>query len=468
MVYARYCEGNELLLFCVYKARNTMLIEFKVSNYRSIGEEQILSLVPASKQKEHSQNVKVSGKYEALNAAAIYGANASGKSNLLRAMKILDRIIAISAQSASTQKLPYDPFLLREGWIEKPTFYEITFLIENNRFRYGFEFNQSEIISEWLFKKSISREVNLFQRSGVDIDVSSGLKGSLIVIDAAIEATKPNSLFLSTCDAFNIKEAKNIIKWFENFIIIDGTNTEKEAISTVNLCEDEGYNQKIKDYFSELHLGVVDLQITAKDFDASDLKEEIPEELKNVLINTFSGKKRYTVYSTHCMYDREGKKSSQRYSWKLEERESQGTKKAFHLSAAILWTLTNGGVLIIDEIEASMHPTMTLHTINMFLNQEINVNNAQLIFATHDTNLLSYAALRRDQIYFTEKNEWESTELYSLSDFVYLDKSDSTLNSAKERPDTDKEKRYFEGRYGAIPVLGNFNPMLVKGNGKEK
>jgi hypothetical protein len=116
----------------------------------------------------------------------------------------------------------------------------------------------------------------------------------------------------------------------------------------------------------------------------------------------------------------------------------------------------NGGILVIDEIEAAMHPIMTLNTIDLFLNQESNPNHAQLIFATHDTNLLSYSELRRDQICFVEKNRWESTELYSLSDFVYFGEKNGMFKSEKERPDTDKEKRYLEGRYGAIPVLGDF------------
>ncbi|MDX2256153.1 MAG: ATP-binding protein [Pseudanabaenaceae cyanobacterium bins.39] len=449
-----------------------MLIEFRVSNYRSIGEEQVLSLVPAPKQKEHPQNIIESetynlGKYRALNALAIYGANASGKSNLLKAMKLIDRIISLSFQAVSTQKLPYEPFLLRDGWAEKPTSYEITFSIDKNRYRYGFEFNQSEIISEWLFKKSKSRERELFQRSGNNIDVSSALKGSVKVIDAAIEATRRNALFLSTCDAFNIEEAKNILKWFQNYIVISGLNTQKEAIKTVRLFEDEIYQQKIKDYFIKLNFGIVDLDVTSRDFDVSELEEEIPEELKSVLISTLTGTKRYTVFSTHNKYDKHGNKTSDLLTWKLEEKESEGTKKSFHLSGAILWTLINGGVLIIDEIEASMHPKMTLHTINMFLDKEINIYNAQLIFATHDTNLLSYANLRRDQIYFSEKNQWESTEFYSLSDFVYFRKNGDISNIQKERPDTDKEKRYFEGRYGAIPILGNFNPIKGKKNGKQ-
>ncbi|WP_353122742.1 AAA family ATPase, partial [Planktothrix agardhii] len=225
-----------------------MLIEFRVANYISIGEEQVLSLVPAPKQKEHYENIIQRGKHQALNAVAIYGANASGKSNLLKAMGILGKLINFSARFSSTTKLPYDPFLLREDWINKPTFLEIVFLIAEDRYRYGIEFNQNEIVSEWLFRKSIGREVKLFQRSQDIIDVSSGLKASSTIIDAAIEATRDNGLFLSTCDILNIEEAKNILHWFKKYTIIDGLNTDHEAIKTISLWENQEYHQKIKEY----------------------------------------------------------------------------------------------------------------------------------------------------------------------------------------------------------------------------
>lgn len=425
-----------------------MLIEFRVSNYRSIGEEQVLSLVPAPKQKEHPDNIIRNGKHEALNVVAIYGANASGKSNLLKAMGILDSLVNVFGHSSTIRRLPYDPFLLRESWDEKSTSCEITFVIAEHRYRYGFEFDQSGIISEWLFRKSVGREVNLFQRSRDIIDVSSGLIGSARVIDAAIEATRPNALFLSTCDSFNIKEPTDILQWFANYIVIDGLNTAKDVVKTVKLFQDERYRKKIKDYFDEMDFDIVDLQVNS-------------EELYN-------GDLIYEVLSSHYIYDKKGVKTNALATWKMEDKESSGTRKSFDLCGAVLWTLDKGGVLIIDEVEASMHPKMTLYLINMFLNKAININNAQFIFATHDTNLLSYADLRRDQIYFAEKNEWESTGFYSLSDFVYLDKNGSNLKSTKERPDTDKEKRYFEGRYGAVPILGDFNPMRVKENGKER
>jgi len=435
-----------------------MLLEFRVCNYRSIGEEQVLSLVPANKQKDHLQNILTKGKYQALNAISLYGQNGSGKSNLLLAMSFLDKLIHISARTSSTTKLPYDPFLLREGWEGKPTRFEITFVLEDNRYRYGLEFTEKEVQKEWLFRKAQSREVSLFEREGSTIDVSSGFNGSKKIIDAAVEATRDNALFLSTCDMLNVEEAKTIFNWFRYFGMIDGLNTEE--LQTVDLWDKQDYKDKIKKYLESLSLNIADVDITTKDFDESELPDDMPKTMKNRLAKSLKGKQSYTVIAKHTLYDSNAKPTPNLVSWEWWEKESAGSKKAFELSGPILWTLANGGVLIIDEIEAKMHPVMTLNTIDIFLNPASNPNKAQLIFATHDTNLLTYSPLRRDQIYFVEKNQWESSELYSLSDFVYFENKNGEFKSEKERPDTDKEKRYFEGRYKAIPVLGEFRTFI--------
>lgn len=439
-----------------------MLLEFKVSNYRSIGDEQILSLVPAPKQKDHLQNIITKGRYQALNAISLYGPNGGGKSNILKAMSLLDRLVHISARTSSTTHLPYDPFLLREGWEEKPTSFEISFVSDDNRYRYGLEFTESEIIKEWLFRKSSGREVSLFEREGETIDVSSGFNGSKKIIDAAIEATRSNALFLSTCDMLNVDEAKRIMQWFKHFSMVDGLNTEIEEIQTVELWKNKEYREKIRQYLASLNLNLVDVDVTTKDFEESELPDDIPKSIKSRLAKTLKGKQSYTVFAKHRIYDAEAKPTDKMHTWKWEDRESSGAKKAFQLSGPVLWALANGGVLIIDEIEAKLHPIMTLNTIDVFLDKESNPNNAQLIFATHDTNLLSYSKLRRDQIYFAEKNNWESTEIFSLSDFVYFGEKSGEFKSEKERPDTDKEKRYFEGRYGAIPALGHFQKFIRK------
>jgi len=157
------------------------------------------------------------------------------------------------------------------------------------------------------------------------------------------------------------------------------------------------------------------------------------------------------VATSHQKYDSNGHLTSKLIKWAFDERESAGTKQVFHLSGPIVWALNKGGVLIIDEIEAKMHSNLTKEIIQLFLNPVTNPNHTQLIFATHDTNLLSQTTLRRDQIYFIEKNTWQATELFSLSDFIYLHKT-----GTQERPDVNKEKRYLEGRYGATPTFKPF------------
>jgi len=255
-----------------------MLIEFKVSNYRSIAEEQILSLVPMTKQREYLENLNNNGKYQALNAVAMYGANSSGKSNLLLSMSLLDKIVHVSARSSSTTSLPYDPFLLKEGWANKPTTFEITFVIDKVRYRFGFTYNQSQILTEWLYRKAQGREVTLYQREKDIIDVSSGLKGNKKLIEAAIEATRDNALFLSTCDILNVKEIQLIFRWFAHFYMIDGLHTEE--IRTVNMWERGEYRQEIKAYLSRLNLGFTDIDVHIKELDAIDF----PENKQKVLM----------------------------------------------------------------------------------------------------------------------------------------------------------------------------------------
>jgi AAA15 family ATPase/GTPase len=292
--------------------------------------------------------------------------------------------------------------------------------------------------------------------------VSSGFNGTKKILDAALEATRPNALFLSFCDMFNIEEAKQIMQWFRHFNMIDGLNTEMEEIKTVELWQKEEYKDKIKKYLSSVCLDIEDIDMATKHFEETDLPVDIPQDMRSHLAKQLQGSLEYKVFAKHRIYDTNMQPTINTLSWKWDERESAGAKKALHLSGPVLWAVANGGVLIIDEIEAKLHPIMTLNTIDVFLNQESNPNSAQLIFATHDTNLLSYAKLRRDQIYFAEKNQWESTEIYSLSDFVYFGEHNGVSKSEKERPDTDKEKRYIEGRYGAIPALGDFQNFIRK------
>lgn len=424
-----------------------MLIEFKVSNYRSIGDEQTLSLIPNIAYDDYRENILEKGEHRSLNACAIYGNNGSGKSNLLEAISMLDKMIHLSAKTASTTNLPYDPFLLREGYTGKPTKFEIVFIANGFRYKYGIEFFKKKISKEWLYKKGKGREVLLFGREDDVIEPTSSFKGNKTILDAAIEATRPNGLFLSTCDVFNVEEARLIIEWFKKLNNLNGIDTEPHEAGTVEMWDNKKMQVAVNHYMLGLNLGIVSVNVSKKKFSEEDLPAAINESARRDLANRLKDAEGYSVQTTHKTYNAKGEMTDKLLAWKLDERESAGTIKAFHLSGPIIAALTTGGVLVIDEIEAKMHPIITLSTINLFLNRATNPNGAQLIFATHDTNLLTYSQLRRDQIFFTEKNKWEATEVYALSGIVYPD------SSQKERLDTNKEKRYLEGRYGAIPYL---------------
>ncbi|MCB9230687.1 MAG: ATP-binding protein [Bacteroidia bacterium] len=418
--------------------------------------------MPSNQQLEFTENIKTSGNNKALNALALYGANSSGKSNLFKGFELIETMLNLSTKTNSTAKLPYDPFLLMEGLSDQPTEVEVIFLHNGVRYRYGFSYNESRIISEWLFRKKIGREVELFLREGDIIDVSSSFKGSKKLIDTAIEATRDNALFLSFCDMLNIHEANEIFKWFKNVMVLDGLNTSDEEFKTVKLWEDEFYREKIVSYLTALNLGFMDILVEKKEFESSDLSEELDDNLRKIIIEKLVGQVGFRVRTVHEKYDRNGKRNGQRVAWNFEEHESEGTQKAFHTSGPILRALLNGGVILIDEIEAKVHPEITLNIIRLFLSETTNPYNAQIIFATHDTNILHYANLRRDQINFIEKNGYEGSEVYSLSDFRYK------KSNLKERHDVDKEKRYLEGRYGAIPMIGkSFRETISHWYGKE-
>jgi AAA15 family ATPase/GTPase len=273
-------------------------------------------LIPAPKQKDHEQNIILTNKYRALNAMALYGANAGGKSNILNAMSLLGKIVNISARTSSTTKLPHDPFLLREGWSNKATVFEILFVIDDKRYRYGFAFTAEAIKQEWLFRKSASREVSLFEREEDVIDVSSGFNGTKKILDAAIEATRTNALFLSICDMLNVEEAKLIMKWFRHFNMIDGLNTEIEELKTVQLWQKEGYREKIKQYLSSVCLNIEDIDVATKSFDESDLPMEMSDNMKNRLTRQLQGSQGYAFFAKHRVYD--SKKGTDRKDCQLE------------------------------------------------------------------------------------------------------------------------------------------------------
>lgn len=437
---------------CIFeKISQKMLFNFTIGNFRSFSDRKTLSMEPASIS-DFKENLIEKPSYNFLSSAVIYGANASGKSNLLRGMGAMKRIVVESFDKRSVSEIPYDPFLLNTDGPNEPTFYEVVFFTENVKYRYGFEADKNTIKSEWLFETKTKTEKPLFLRIPEGIEVMpSYIEGKDLE-----EKTRDNALFLSVVDQFNGKIAAVIMKWFRNFNIISGLSHDNHRAITLSMLDSPKSNDILTNYFSQIDLGFDKITIEKKEFNPQELPTDMPEDLLKQLLTDLEGKTMMNLRTVHKVFDR-SQNFVQEVEFDTRRQESSGSNKIIDLSGPIFDTLNNGGILVIDELDAKLHPLLTLSIIRLFQNQEINTEGAQLIFATHDTNILSICNLRRDQIYFIEKDKLGASDLYSLVEYN---------KEGKVRKDRSFEKDYINGRYGAIPYFGNFNTLLKKWHGK--
>lgn len=421
-----------------------MLLQFSVSNYRSIKDKITFSMLSSSKN-ENTFKIK---KYNLLNSAVIYGANASGKSNLLRAMAFMGRIVLNKTKVIqSTDTLPHDPFRLNSSTQDASSIFEIVFFINEIKYRYGFELDNTTVYSEWLYADEKGKEAKLFYRDADDEEYvnSQKFKEGYPFFDNSKSKIKisSNQLFIWKCDREDDGIiSKSILKWFNRFNLIDGLDHGGYISYTMKKMEDLNFKNEMIKLVKTADIGIEDITIEEdvpldmieKLSLPTSIKEEILKDgrLKSVSINTY-----------HKKFDKDNNEIGNEI-FELDDEESVGTRKFFKMSAPILNTLQEGKILIIDELDASLHPMLTKHLIKLFNDKNINTKNAQLIFATHDTNLLKPQIFKRDQIWFTEKDKYGSTTLYSI------------LEIKGVRANDDFEKQYIQGKYGAVPYLGKF------------
>lgn len=425
-----------------------MLLEFTIGNFLSIKAKKTLSLEATSIKEHLGTNVVKLDRFQLLRGAVIYGANAGGKSNFIKAMSTMRRIVKQSFDASSTDELGITPFLLSTDTSNKPSFFEILFLIGTVRYRYGFEVDNTSVKSEWLFESKIKSEKPLFIREGDGIDVSQSFKEAKDLE----EKTRENALFLSVLDQFNGTTAKSIMKWFSNFITISGLSHERYKNVTFKMLEDENLKPQLLDFYKRLDLGFDEIDVEKKPFEAKDFTKLFNEEFAKQFLSDIEGKSKIDIKTIHKKYNNENEVVGFE-KFDMRRQESSGTNKVFNISGPVFDVLKNGGVLIIDELDASLHPLITLTITKLFNSSEFNKTNAQLIFATHDTNLFEYGHYRRDQIYFVEKDVYGASDLYSLVEY----KEDG---GKKVRKDRSFEKDYIQGRYGAIPYIGNLHKLI--------
>ena len=382
-----------------------MLVDFTFKNYRSFKNEMTLSMEAAPIQ-ELSDAVVKSCDEELLPVAVMYGANSSGKSNVLKALKAMRDVLLNSVKLNPKDSLDAEPFSLDLTSGDEPTSFEIQFTLNGSRFRYGFDYTAEAIIAEWLYEKRPGeREFELFLRSGNDFKISKTRYAEGLCKQSA---TPDNRLFVSLVAQLNGKVSQAILDWFSNIDYMSGMDGKGYAGKTLEML----FLKQSMELDAEPESG-----------DEKKMKSE----------------------TVHRLYDADGNYVGTR-RFPTEKIESEGTKKIIEIAGPIFDTILNGKILIVDELDAKLHPFLTRKIISLFMDKDINSKGAQLIFATHDTNLLNIQYLRRDQIWFTEKDKSDSSDLYSLVEF-----RDDAGN--KVRNDRNIEKDYINGRFGAIPFM---------------
>ena len=425
-----------------------MIKEFSFGNYRSFKEIQSLNMT-ASKINELTENniIVLNEKQSLLKSKAIYGANASGKSNVVKALVSFIKIIKNSVKDEKALEL-IENFKLSVDTEHEPSFFQLIFQLNKTQFRYGFEVTDKLIHSEWLFGTPNEREVCYFVRENNTIkDISKlhfeeGYKLLSIYNDSEgeNEVFRNNSLFLTAVAAMNGKLSKQISNAVSSITVLSGLQDKQlYNISGTNLKNEETRN-KIIDFLKIADVGINSLEIV----EISN-EELIKDSSAQLMKKIEQGNKIGLVISSHDKFNSEKEKVGEA-NLQFLSSQSEGTLKMFEISSFLIQAIERGETLVIDEFDARLHPLISKKIVELFNSQ--GNNSAQLIFVTHDTNLLSADLLRRDQIDFVEKDKYGESHLYSLVQFKGI------RNSASF------EKDYIKGKYGAVPFLGDFNQLF--------
>lgn len=407
-----------------------MIVEFSVKNFRSIKDLQTISFRATklnSNQKEHpdvdKNNVVEVGDMRLLKTVGIYGANASGKSNVIEALEMFCRALN---PTASLMGLPgvFDPFLFQEDTNNSEVFFQIVVLIDNKKYRYGFTLkkgNRPFISHEWLYGAKQKNQVKYFVRGGMKVDKEKLPNGKNIP-DIPYEQT----LFLTHAASFDKGICAAIWHFVRKIYLIGSDASSYHYLHynhpTIELLNNKLSKQKLINFLSAFHLNYSDMSVRTDPDEPNDNEIYLQKHSKTL---------------------------------NLVKHESEGTKKLFNL-AGFLINMFNAKdqsrLVVLDEIDSNFHPALVIKLIQMFNDPEINKSNAQLLFTSHDTNLLDPAIMRRDQFYFTEKDEQDATRLYSLADLKGI------------RNDADFARQYLAGYYGAVPMLKDFKNEPIAEN----
>ena len=410
-----------------------MLLQFKVKNFRSIRDDVYLSLIPSS-DKTHPENIAYAGERGAVKTIAIYGANAAGKSNVILAFVAAIMAVRTSDVRNVGQKINgMVPFKLDEETEKQPCSFEFFFVGKDGiPYRYGFSADEDCVHEEYLYRYISARPSRIFERIGDKFEYNKAEKSQLEVYE---EKNAPNKFFLSTATNWNYEKTAPVYQWLTESIDVYRSDFPMKAESIENYQHDPGGDLKKFTlqllHQADINIDDIDVQIIPLPlaFNAYANNAEMPLQRQAKMVQIHAG---------HKIKSKNGEQKQ--FYFDLNE-ESLGTKQIFQMSSILKDVLENGKVMVVDELDSSLHPFLVKFLVELFHNPEVNKTGAQLIFSTHDTSLLSLDTFRRDQIYFVEKDPHMAfTDLYSLDEFSV-------------RKNENVQNGYLLGRYGAVPYL---------------
>lgn len=411
-----------------------MIIEFSVSNYCSFDHIQTISFRATSldslNESVESKNVVNLDEARYLKIIGVYGANASGKTNFIKSLSFFRQMVAHSVVAEGYSTANVNPFRQSNTGLERQSYFQIVLLLNHKKFRYGFTLkNNGDIGSEWLFGPAEKNETYYFKRSGENIQTNNEWfdEGSSLPEDNL----RNDALFLSFCSSYNGTISKAIRSFLQLQVTIDAKVKRRGlnmggvymggANAMTNRLIELGNQELILNWLKEVGLIYNSIRIPESE-------------------NTLPSK---AVFLSKNIYDDEGNITGQAEMDLLND-ESEGTRKFYTYIGKLYRKFQEGGVFICDEIDSNFHPSLLQKIIQLFQNPKINKANAQLLFTSHDTNLMDPHIMRRDQFYFAEKIVYDSTKLYSLADLKGI------------RNNADFARQYLAGIYGALPILSDY------------
>jgi AAA15 family ATPase/GTPase len=413
-----------------------MLIEFSVSNFRSIKEEQTLSMIAdSSTRKNDNTFVPIEGnKLRLLNSAAIYGANASGKSNILKALTTLISYIQTLNIDVDDNIPSYEPFELDKLCLSQPSIFKLSFIIEKIMYEYQIAFDSREVHHEQLDYYPNKRKTNLFIRTKNEVKRGAFFEDKRLFSSKALTKYP----YLSKVAREEHKQMLKIYEYLKTYALFAANDTHMRSSLVRYFNQQLAKDEKLKIKLDKLiriadtHIEKIQLEEKIVDLEFID---EVPEEIKKIIMND----NKYELFAVHKTF-RDGLLEGEA-NFPFFQKESIGTITLYVLGALILLILDRGHILVIDEIDNSLHPKLCKFLIKLFHHPLTNPRNAQLIFASHETTLLDRELLRKDQIWFTEKNKYGETQLFSVQDFD------------KVKGDEPFDRWYMQGKFGGQPNI---------------